>query len=315
MSLTAYVRYDNTGRIVPGGPIVTSVKPKVGDWLAVDEVLTTVPNYKLRGFIRYIKNGNYVAGSLILQHDVPQDGNWKEVYVLKPAIGSTTTTTTTIPPVDRGLITYLDAGNPASYSGTGSTWYDLTSNHYDATLVASVTYSTANGGAMVTNHDNSQITIANSGQYNFQGQAFSVSMWINSSLWNQAGNCQTLIDFETGGWVGWLMRHCSSNSYMGGRQDQQISSTMPSLSTWVNMTFTTDGNNFKMYWDGTLDYSSSGLNYSGASYTPYGIGCNGEATGQGFGGLIGSVQIYNVELSGAEVTENYNATKGRFITP
>jgi hypothetical protein len=86
MSLTAYVRYDNTGRIVPGGPIVTSIKPKVGDWVAVDDVLTTVPNYKLRGFIRYIKNGDYVAGSLILQHNEPQDGNWKEVYVLKPAV-------------------------------------------------------------------------------------------------------------------------------------------------------------------------------------------------------------------------------------
>lgn len=94
MSLTAYVRYDNTGRIVPGGPIITSVKPKVGDWVAVDEVLTTVPNYKLRGFIRYIKNGNYVAGSLILQHNEPQDGNWKEVYVLNPACCATTTTTT-----------------------------------------------------------------------------------------------------------------------------------------------------------------------------------------------------------------------------
>jgi len=96
MSLTAYVRYDNTGRIVPGGPIVTSIKPKVGDWVAVDDVLTTTPNYKLRGFIRYIKNGDYVAGSLILQHNEPQDGNWKEVYVLNPACCATTTTTTTI---------------------------------------------------------------------------------------------------------------------------------------------------------------------------------------------------------------------------
>jgi hypothetical protein len=87
MSLKAYVRYDNTERIVPGGPIVTSVKPKVGNWIAVDDVLvtTTASNYKLRGFIRYLRNGNYVAGSLILQHNAPKDGNWKEVYVINPA--------------------------------------------------------------------------------------------------------------------------------------------------------------------------------------------------------------------------------------
>jgi hypothetical protein len=106
MSLTAYIRYDNKGRIVPGGPIVTSVKPKVGDWVAISDVLvtTTPPNYKLRAFVRYINkiggqnNSNkYVAGSLILQHDAPQDGNWKEVYFIKPceSCNPTTTTTTT----------------------------------------------------------------------------------------------------------------------------------------------------------------------------------------------------------------------------
>jgi len=93
MSLTAYVRYDNRGRLVPGGPIVTSVKPKVGDWVAISDVLVTntAPNYKLRAFVRYINNigrqskdNKYVAGSLILQHNEPQDGNWKEIYFIKP---------------------------------------------------------------------------------------------------------------------------------------------------------------------------------------------------------------------------------------
>jgi hypothetical protein len=103
MSLTAYIRYDNQGRIVPGGPIVTSVKPKVGDWVAISDVLvtTTPPNYKLRAFVRYInkirgqRNDNkYVAGSLILQQDAPKDGNWKEVYFIKPCESCNTTTTT-----------------------------------------------------------------------------------------------------------------------------------------------------------------------------------------------------------------------------
>jgi len=36
--------------------------------------------------------------------------------------------------VSRGLIARWDAKNPASYPGSGSTWYDLSSNHYNATL-------------------------------------------------------------------------------------------------------------------------------------------------------------------------------------
>jgi hypothetical protein len=123
----AYVRYDNTGRIVPGGPIITSVKPKVGDWVAVDDVLTTTPNYKLRGFIRYIKNGDYVAGSLILQHDAPQDGNWKEVYVLypSPVVPTTTTTTTNIP-----VTTTTTSSSTSTSTSTTSTTTTLTSNQY-----------------------------------------------------------------------------------------------------------------------------------------------------------------------------------------
>jgi len=131
----AYVRYDNTGRIVPGGPIVTSVKPKVGNWVAVSDVLTTTPNYKLRGFIRYIKNGDYVAGSLILQHDAPQDGNWKEVYVLNPACCAvpTTTTTTTNIPVTTTTTTSSSTSTSTTTStstSTTSTTTTLTSNQY-----------------------------------------------------------------------------------------------------------------------------------------------------------------------------------------
>jgi hypothetical protein len=36
--LKAYVRYDGTGRIVPGGPIFSHTKPKNGDWVEIDSV-------------------------------------------------------------------------------------------------------------------------------------------------------------------------------------------------------------------------------------------------------------------------------------
>jgi hypothetical protein len=36
-----------------------------------------------------------------------------------------------------GLITHLDAGNPASYPGTGTVWYDLSPSGYNYNIVAS----------------------------------------------------------------------------------------------------------------------------------------------------------------------------------
>ena len=37
--------------------------------------------------------------------------------------------------VASGLVTYLDASNPSSYSGEGHVWKDLTRNKQDATMV------------------------------------------------------------------------------------------------------------------------------------------------------------------------------------
>ena len=40
-----------------------------------------------------------------------------------------------LPPVNDSLVLNLDAGNRASYAGTGTTWFDLSSNRISASLV------------------------------------------------------------------------------------------------------------------------------------------------------------------------------------
>ena len=49
--------------------------------------------------------------------------------------------------VTDSLILYVDAGNTKSYPGSGTTWYDLTKNGRDFTLVNTPTYETINGGS------------------------------------------------------------------------------------------------------------------------------------------------------------------------
>ena len=48
-----------------------------------------------------------------------------------------------------GLILALDAASPKSYPGSGTTWYDLTTNSLDATLYNGVSFSTNKQGTMV----------------------------------------------------------------------------------------------------------------------------------------------------------------------
>jgi hypothetical protein len=220
--------------------------------------------------------------------------------------------------VTSGLKLNLDAGNFSSYPTSGNTWYDISGNGYDATMI-DVVYSSNYGGILTMVDRTKQISIPNSGQFNFYYQPFSFSMWINPSTWTSAATAETLLDFEDGGWGGWLLRNLDSNGRLGGNRDQQLSTTLPSIGTWTQITFTSDGYNGKMYFNNTLNYTQNGLVYGGNSGTPYGLFCNydvnatyGRSNGQGFIGSFGSVQIYNKELSSPEVTQNYDATKTRF---
>jgi hypothetical protein len=54
------------------------------------------------------------------------------------------------PAIDtNGLVLYLDAANPASYSGTGTTWADLSGFGNSGTLVDGPSYDHSNGGTIV----------------------------------------------------------------------------------------------------------------------------------------------------------------------
>jgi hypothetical protein len=96
MSLTAYIRYDHNGRIVPGGPIVTKNKPAVGNWQVVAEGTSVTLVGKLRAFVKINeKAGGYVPGSLFLGKSKPATGRWLEINAtFEGAVAPTTTTTT-----------------------------------------------------------------------------------------------------------------------------------------------------------------------------------------------------------------------------
>jgi len=65
-------------------------------------------------------------------------------------------------PVTNGLVVYLDAGNPASYSGSGTTWYDLSGNGQDATFTGSPTW---NAAGYFTGFDPSNYMTLNNSPY------------------------------------------------------------------------------------------------------------------------------------------------------
>ena len=85
------------------------------------------------------------------------------------------------------MLLWLDAQQPGSYPGTGTTWTDLSGNGNNGTLTNGPTYSSANGGSIVFDGVNNYCRITSSAITNLTNN-FSVEIWYktnnnNPQLW------------------------------------------------------------------------------------------------------------------------------------
>jgi hypothetical protein len=200
--------------------------------------------------------------------------------------------------VTSGLVLCLDAANPRSYSGTGTTWTDLSGNGNNGTLVNSPTFSQG-----VFTFDGATNYINVSG-VNF---ATGTSTIMGAARYNGATRGRIINGLNNN----WLMGHWAStteNYYAEGWVSAVSSGT--SDTNWRIMTSTsnTTSPSYSLYVNGTLSVSNTNgtAGPNGLRIGAYGLG--GEfSTGQ-----CGFVLAYNRILTAAEILQNYNATKSRF---
>jgi hypothetical protein len=79
--------------------------------------------------------------------------------------------------ITNGLVLCLDAANPKSYPGSGTTWNDLSGNGNNGTLRNSPSYSADNLGKIVFDAVNDDINCGNDSSINFGTGDFTVSVW------------------------------------------------------------------------------------------------------------------------------------------
>ena len=61
--------------------------------------------------------------------------------------------------VTDGLVLNLDAGDPRSYPGSGTTWTNMSGGGHNATLINGATYNNANGGSIVLDGGTQYVSI------------------------------------------------------------------------------------------------------------------------------------------------------------
>jgi hypothetical protein len=212
--------------------------------------------------------------------------------------------------VTTNLALCLDAANPRSWPGSGTTWRDVSGNARNGTLVNGPTFNSSNGGSFVFDGIDDYVNVSNS-NLNHGTSDFAYSCWVNLAGKPAAGTI-----FENGSWVNCILIRYentgitifSMGSYYG------FFTFNPSLSTWHHLTFVRSGNSILFYINGVFSESiafGTSLNVNPSPNNLF-IGTSQHAVSQCFNGRINLATVYTSALTAAQVAQNFNATRGRY---
>lgn len=222
------------------------------------------------------------------------------------------------------LILSLDAGNTASYSGTGSIWHDLSGNNNNFGLINSPIFE--NNSIYFNSNYNQYATASDLGNLN----KFTIDTWFNlKSLPATGSNPQIITNIYDSdhNYINFTIGFLNSPDILGNNWNSQIlggffsgfdtfwkftGGFTPSLNTWYNTALTYDTNNLKLYLNGHI-YSS--------------VSCNATALSSNLGVYVGRrwdnpefidadisiVRIWDNALNASQILNNFNASKYRFL--
>lgn len=217
---------------------------------------------------------------------------------------------TAVPPVTSGLSLFLDAGNSASYPGTGTTWRDLSGNGNNGTLVGSPTYTTADGGYFSFGSAGSQRT-----SFTYQTPVQTAATAFTWNIWTYpAANQDGYVLMGYRGTT--LLRFYKLTTQKFEMYPAEIFQLF-SLNVWQNICVIYDGTqagtaNMKMYVNGTQvglrDADQPDLRVTAM---PFFVGGDPDAS-EFATARISQLMVYNRALSTDEITQNYNSTRFRY---
>lgn len=215
-----------------------------------------------------------------------------------------------------GLVLHLDAGNPASYSGSGTTWNDLSGNGSHVTL-NNTTFSSANGGNIVFNGTTSFADFnANIGNTN----AVTVEMWVKTNSLNSPSGAMY---FGFNLYDVWTSNGNIGYNTSAGDQFGIPSSRVDYLGVegnWRHLVFVMNAgskNNNKIYVNGESQPMTQVQNSFNNANATFNSGM-GRISGWRFNTdwkinmNLSSFKVYNRELTQQEINNNFNTHRSKF---
>jgi hypothetical protein len=215
-------------------------------------------------------------------------------------------------PVTSGLQLWLDAGDSNSYPGSGTTWTNLANPSFNATLT-STTYTTDAGGGIVFSSSSSYA--GTSAGLNFSGGGFTISVWLKHNGIVNTQRTQRYFTLGSSPNEGPVLRHDSASTaslhgylFDSGNVMRNLNiANQVYAGQYDNFVYRYNGTTFTLWNNGTLVGT---LTATATLPTPAAFGIS--ATAEWFNGNMYIVQYYNRGITDAEITQNFNAFRGRF---
>jgi len=236
--------------------------------------------------------------------------------------------------VTDGLVLDLDAAKVASYPGTGTTWYDISGNNNNGTLTNGPTFSgIGKQAAIVFDGVDDYVSVPN---FNYGRTGFTAEAWFKYNTYSPSGYKSGILEkWQTGAgtnnefclytegssanapyWPGFAIQ--GNNNIIYNIQDTSL---IQVTGSWYHQVGTFDGTYLKLYVNGVLRTTSSptGTNtvktYSAQPFSIASFGSNIANQGSELyssPASIGNVKLYNRTLTATEVSQNFNALRGRY---
>ena len=200
---------------------------------------------------------------------------------------------------ESGLVLALDAGNPKSYPGSGTTWTDLSGNGNNGTLTLGPTYSSANGGSIVFDGSNDYIT---SSFATTSGQAVTYAGWLYST--ETTSTYKNFVDSVTARPMIWWN---ASGQIEFDAAFYTTTTVYRNQWVYVALSKPSGSSSASYYVNGVL--VGSGSAYTTPALTPTWFN---RSAGQTWKGNASNVQAYNRALTAQEIQQNFNATRSRY---
>ncbi len=222
--------------------------------------------------------------------------------------------------VTDGLVLHLDAGDSASYPGSGpgsgTTWYDLSGNGNDGTINGA-TYSSADGGYFSFDGSNDRgnfttpITSTSNQTYEIWTNAIASAsasggyayIMHNNSLDNSTGRSYLTIGIK--------LTQQYFAAFNGAYSTMDLGVTA-NTSNILQIVLTWDGSTQKAYANSVLKDSQALTGTPQNFDTTTGFGDYKSSTFRMIQGNIYSIKVYNKALTQSEITQNFDAIKGRY---